>query len=144
MKIETTVILAALGAVPMTALAQEPIAQTQEAFALNERTIGIVQDLMARDALYANAEGTQLRIRSSALNAETVEGLASSQQVQIDELSGDYIMNQDFAAALAGSRILHSKAPKTVADVILLMKLEKDLKSGMQVELASFHSAPFF
>lgn len=144
MKKETTVILAALGAVPMTALAQEPMVQTQEALALNDRTIEIVQDLIARDALYANAEGTQLRIRSSALDAETIAGLSSSQQVQLDQDSGDYVLDAKFAAALAGSRILYGRSPKTVADVMLMLKLEKDLKSGMQQELAAFRSAPFF
>lgn len=144
MKRETTVILAALGAIPLNALAQNVEVQSQQALALNERTISIVQALIASNALYANREGTELRVRASALNDEMLAGLSQSGQARIDEVTGDYVMDSKFAAALAGSRILHGRSPQTVSDVLLLLKLEQDLKSEMGVELASFHSAPFF
>ena len=145
MKREMTVILAALGAIPIPALAQEGTAQVQEAFALNPRTIAIVQSLIERDALYANAEATELRIRTSALDSDTLAALASSGQVKADETTGDFVVDAKFAAALSGSRILHnSKMPKTVSDFLLLQKLESELKSGTRAELADFRSAPFF
>ncbi len=144
MKRETTVILAALGAIPLNALAQDVVVQSQQALALNERTISIVQSLIANNALYANREGTELRVRASALDDEMLAGLSQSGQAKVDEASGDYVMDSKFAAALAGSRILQSRSPQTVSDVLLLLKLEQDLKSEMGVELASFHSTPFF
>ena len=144
MKRKTTVILAALGAVPTAALAQNVPGQTQEALALNGRTISVVQSLIASDALYANPEATELRIRSAVLSDEMISGLEQSSQVVRDDESGDYVVNSKFAAALAGSRILHQSSPKSVADVLLLLKLEKDLKAEPKIELASFTSAPFF
>ena len=145
MKRETTVILMALGAIPgHAALAQDGTAQTQEAVALNERTISIVQDLLAKNALYASADGTELRIRASAVDDETLAGLSSSEQVEIDPATGDYIVDPAFAAALAGSRILHQNMTKSVSDVLLLLNLEGKLQHGMQPELASFRSSPFF
>jgi hypothetical protein len=144
-KRETTVILAALGAVPFHAVAQEGMALVQEAVALNPRTIAIVQPLIERDALYANPEATELRVRASALGAETLAALAASGQVKADETMGDFVVESKFAAALSGSRILHnSKMPKTVSDFLLLQKLESELKSGTREELASLRSAPFF
>jgi hypothetical protein len=144
-KRESMVILAALGVIPVQALAQEGTAQMQEAVALNPRTIAIVQSLIEGDALYANAEATELRIRNSALGSDMKTALASSGQVKADENTGDFVVNSKFAAALSGSRILHnSTMPKTISDFLLLQKLENDLKTGTREELAAFRSAPFF
>jgi hypothetical protein len=141
---ETTVILAALGVIPVYANAENGTAQVEQAFAMNPRTISIVQALIERNALYANAEGTELRIRASVLENGVLDGIMASGKVKADEESGDFIVNQTFASALAKSRVLHENMPKTVADYLLLQKLEGEQESDLQIEQASFHSAPFF
>lgn len=144
MKRETTVILAALGAIPAQAMAENGTAEVQQAFALNPRTVSVVQGLIQKEALYANADATELRIRSDVLDDEVLAAIEQSGRAQVDEQSGDFVVSQSFASALAKSRVLHQGMPKTVEDYLLLLKLEGDQESDLRVERASFRSTPFF
>lgn len=144
MKRETTVILAALGAIPAQAMAENGTAEVQQAFALNPRTVSVVQGLIEKEALYANADATELRIRSDVLDNEVLAAIEQSGRAQVDEQSGDFVVSQSFASALAKSRVLHQGMPKTVEDYLLLLKLEGDQESDLRVERASFRSTPFF
>lgn len=144
MKRETTVILAALGAIPAQAMAENGTAEVQQAFALNPRTVSVVQGLIQKEALYANADATELRIRSNVLDNEMLAAIQQSGRAQVDEQSGDFVVSQSFASALAKSRVLHQGMPKTVEDYLLLLKLEGDQESDLRVERASFRSTPFF
>lgn len=144
MKRETTVILAALGAIPAQAMAENGTAEVQQAFALNPRTVSVVQGLIQKEALYANADATELRIRSDVLDNEVLAAIEQSGRAQVDEQSGDFVVSQSFASALAKSRVLHQGMPKTVEDYLLLLKLEGDQESDLRVERASFRSTPFF
>lgn len=144
MKRETTVILAALGAIPAQAMAENGTAEVQQVFALNPRTVSVVQGLIQKEALYANADATELRIRSDVLDNEVLAAIEQSGRAQVDEQSGDFVVSQSFASALAKSRVLHQGMPKTVEDYLLLLKLEGDQESDLRVERASFRSTPFF
>ncbi|MGE0525983.1 MAG: hypothetical protein AB7G93_13205 [Bdellovibrionales bacterium] len=146
MKRESKVILAVLGIIPLQAVAHNqhdrPV-NVQEALALNEGTVSAVQALLASGALYASDDGTRLMIDSKVVGPELHSRLENSRQVRKDNETGDYVVDSKFASALSGSRILNQKMASSVSEVLLLMKLERELKDVPRVELAGFRTNPF-
>lgn len=144
MKRETSVILAALGVSPAVASAQEIVQVEHRIEVLNPSTVLIVQRLLQSGAMYASQDATQLRIKASVLNDEMYAGIASSEQVNIDGASGDFVVDSAFASALAKSTLLNESMPQTVQDYLLLESLKKKSSSDLKIELANFRSNPFF
>lgn len=143
MKAEINILLAILGAGSSTATAQNIPSHEQTALAINPVTVNVVTHLLNSGAMYASADASQLRIRADVLEDDVYDAIASSNRVQVDTPSGDFVVNENFATALAKSNVLTGRFERTAQDYLLMKSLKENASEDLKVELASFRTNPF-
>ena len=142
---KSAIILGLLGAGPLSAIPLQASAIEQAAYSVHEDTAVVIKNLIGSNAIYANADATNLLIRRSALGRpELIADLEVSSEVTIDPQSGDFIIRPDFAVALLKSRAFDGMLPKTIQDFVLMQKLRCEASGSMSPELEAFSSQPFF
>jgi hypothetical protein len=82
-------------------------------------------------------------IDSKSLTKEQSDAIVASGRVQLDTRTGDLIVNDQFASAIAGARVLNESLAGSVKELLLLMNLEKNAKTVTHEEMLEFAGNPF-
>lgn len=144
MKANLTILLAAAGVSPLASASTSIAVVDQQGTSINAQTAEIVRELIGIGAIYANADATKLMIKSQCLSAEVYEKIRDSSRANIDLSSGDFVIDENFAAALAKSSTLNEEMPQTVQDYLLLLKLKQQSDETLKNETLAFRANPFF